>query len=307
VWRETSRIGTELDTDRVIAGLAHGQWGVVARRQLMAEGVTERMIHRRLASGRLVPLYRGVYAVGHDRLRREGRWLAAVLAVPGSVLSHRDAAGLHGLRPANHREVDVTVARGAARQRGIRIHRTRVLDARDVTTVERIPVTTVARTLVDLAGMVPADHVSKVLREAERQQVLDVRAIDEVLARTRGRRGPGHERITDALAELAQLGTTLRSPLEVAFARLVRQAGLPKPHANARVAGMEVDAHWPADRLIVELDGWEHHRAREAFQRDRVRDRELMAAGHRVVRFTHDDVARRPDHVVETLRRLGIR
>jgi predicted transcriptional regulator of viral defense system len=289
--------------DRVLAALAAEQHGVVVRRQLLDAGLTREMIRGRLASRHLLPLHRGVYAVGHRRLRREGFWLAAVLAAgPGALLSHREAAALHGLRPAQRTTVDVTVA---ARRRvpGIQVHRVERLHVEDATTVDGIPVTSVARTLADLAAVVSAQALRKALEEAERSHRLDARAIELVLRRTRGRNGRGHERIRTALAELAATGTTVtRSPLEDRFLSLLDAHGLPRPLANASIDGMEVDMCWPQHRLVVELDGWAYHRSRQAFQRDRTRSNDLQAAGWTVLRFTHDDVVRRP---AATARRIA--
>jgi predicted transcriptional regulator of viral defense system len=289
--------------DRVIAALAAGQHGVVTRRQLFDAGLTRRMVERRVASRHLVLLHRGVYAVGHRRLRREGHWLAAVLAAgPGAALSHREAAALHGLRSADRTTVDVTVA-GQRRVRGVQLHRVARLDAADTTVVDAIPVTTVARTLVDLAAAVQPRALRKALEEAERSHRLDVRAIEAVLARTRGRNGASHARIRAALAELARTGTTVtRSRLEDRFLALLDVHGLPRPSANAWTAGMEVDAAWPAARLAVELDGWDSHKTRQAFQRDRTRSNDLQAEGWTVLRFTHADVVHRSD---ETAARVG--
>ncbi len=284
------------------------QWGVVARSQLLAAGLTRKAVEVRLESGRLVPLHRGVYAVGHARLRREGYWLAAVLAVgPGAVLSHREAAALHGVRPTSRPTIDVTTTRRGARLKGVDVHGVRSLDSADITAVAGIPVTTVARTLVDLAAVVNAESLAKAFSEAERMQTLDLRAIHAARARTTGRTGQGPRRLAAALQELEAQATTLtRSPLEVSFKTLIDRAGLPKPQTNMRLEGHEVDACWPDRRLVVELDGWHYHRTRRAFQRDRQRDQELMAAGYKVVRFTHHDVTGRPAHVVDTLRRLGV-
>jgi predicted transcriptional regulator of viral defense system len=140
--------------DEVLRTLAARQHGVVARRQLLAAGLTSKMIERRAAGRQLVALHRGVYAVGHDRLRREGWWMAAVLAAgPGARLSHRDAAALHGFRPpGDHVRWEVTTPGRASSTRTIRVYGTVALDAEDVTSVDGIPVTSVARTLVDLAG-----------------------------------------------------------------------------------------------------------------------------------------------------------
>jgi len=301
-------MGTQAHTDRVIAALAARQWGVVARRQVLDAGLSRKVVANRVRSGHLVGLHRGVYAVGHARLRREGRWLAAVLAVgPGAVLSHRDAAGLHGLRPANHVRVDVTTTRQPRAIDGIAIHRTTVLDAQDITTVSGIPVTTVARTLVDLAGVVPHDHLTKAIKEAERQHTFDLRQVEAALTRTRGRTGRGHRALKQAIEEYAALGLSATdSALEDAFHRLVKSSGLPSPATNSYVEGFKVDAVWRTQRVAVELDGWAHHHTRHSFEKDRERDQKLTAAGWRVVRFTHRQVTSRPDRVISTLRRLGL-
>jgi predicted transcriptional regulator of viral defense system len=191
-------------TTRVpLAALAERQHGVVARRQLTAIGLTPSMIKARVAAGTLIRLHPGVYALGHRRLRVEGQWLAAVLACgAGAALSHRDAAALQGLRPSNRSRIDVTTTRRLrSRRPGIEVHHSAVLDARDLTTVEGIPVTTVARTLVDLANVVPSDSLAKALREAEHLRSVDVRDLHETLTRTRHRPGPGHARLTAVLEE----------------------------------------------------------------------------------------------------------
>jgi very-short-patch-repair endonuclease/predicted transcriptional regulator of viral defense system len=292
--------------DAVVRDLADHQHGVVARRQLLEAGLTSDMVKNRLERGQLLPLHRGVYAVGHRRLRREGHWLAAVLAVgPGAVLSHRDAAALHGIRPANRPTIDVTTAARGRRDRpGITLHRATFHTA-DITILDAIPVTTVARTLVDLATTVPPDHLAKALSEAERLQLLDLDALKATRVRTYGRHGTGDRVLRKALAEHAKLGTTLtRSSLEDRFATLVRRAGLRNPLANLQLHGIEVDALWPEQRLVVELDGYAYHHTRRAFQRDRTKDALLATAGYTVVRFTHDDVVRRPERVANTLAEL---
>jgi very-short-patch-repair endonuclease len=296
------------DTDRVIGALAARQWGVASRGQLLEAGLSPTAVRHRVRGGHLLRLHRGVYAVGHARLRREGSWLAAVLAVgPGAVLSHRDAAGLHDLRPANHARIDVTTTANRPDEPGIQVHRTRSLDAQDITTLSGIPVTTVARTLVDLAYTVPYDHLAKAVREAERQRTFDLRNVQAALARTRGRRGPGHGALKAAIAECAAFEQHhTRSPLEDAFLRLVRGNGLPLPSTNALVEGFQVDAVWRTQHVAVELDGWTDHQTRRAFEADRERDAVLMAAGWRVIRVTHRQLTERPDRVVHLLRRLGI-
>jgi len=298
----------QTDTHRAIGRLAARQWGVVARRQLLAAGLSPTAIRDRVRSGHLLALHPGVYAVGHARLRREGYWLAAVLAVgPGAALSHRDAAGLHDLRAANHARIDVSTAGHPRASAKIAIHRTRTLDAQDITTVRGIPVTTVARTLVDLAGTVPHDHLTKAIKEAERRSAFDLTQVEAALARTRGRRGPGHRALNEALAERRALEATFtRSPLEDAFLPLLRDRGLPIPATNATIEAIQVDAVWHSQRIAVELDGWQDHGTRRAFERDRERDAILTAAGWRIVRFTYRQVTQGPDAVIETLRRLGL-
>lgn len=302
-------IPTPTHTDQAIAGLAARQWGVVARSQLLDAGVPRTTIGDRVRNGRLIQLHRGVYAVGHRQLRREGCWLAAVLAVgPGAVLSHRDAAGLHDLRAANHIRVDVSTTRQPRAIRGVAIHRTRTLDARDITTVRGIPTTTVARTLVDLAGVVSHTHLARAIKEAELRNAFDLATVEAAMVRTRGRRGPGLRALREAIQERKELSAThTHSILEDAFLRLLRGASLPIPATNANVEGLWVDAAWRVHRLVVELDGWASHHTRQAFEVDRERDATLTAAGWRTVRFTYAHVVGRPDHVVSTLRRLGIR
>lgn len=283
----------------MVAALAEGQHGVVARRQLLDAGIAASTIDDRIASGRLVRLHRGVYAVGHAHLRREGFWLAAVLAVgPAAALSHRDAAALHGLRPSNGARVDVTTPAKRRATARIRVHGERSLAPADVTTVSGIPVTTVSRTLVDLAEVLALDALAKALGEAERRGALDTRGIEGTLARVRGRRGPCAATLRAALADLARHGAQLtRSELEDRFLALLAARGIPRPATNAYVEGYEGDAVWPTARLVVELDGWDAHKTRRAFQHDRAKGNALTQAGWTVLRFTHDDVVRRPDEV----------
>jgi very-short-patch-repair endonuclease len=290
--------------DAVIARLADRQYGVVARAQLLAAGVGNRAIGDRLARSILAPLHRGVYAFGHRRLRAEGRWLAAVLAAgPGAVLSHRDAAALHGLRPSQSTKVTVSTAADVRSTSALWVRRRRRLTSDDVTVVRAIPVTSAARTLVDLAPMLTAAQLGSALGEAERRGLLDPQAVQAALARVRGRHGHGHARLTDALRAHAHAGAVLlRSPLEERFLDLVLAAGLPRPQLNAPVAGREVDAVWEAQRVVVELDGWAHHSGRQAAVRDREKTNRLQLAGFVVLRFLHGDLVARPAHVASAIR-----
>jgi very-short-patch-repair endonuclease len=281
--------------------LAERQYGVVARAQLRALGLSNSAIRERVRQGRLQRLHRGVYAVGHRALRPEGRMLAAVLACgPGAVLSHRSAAALWGLRPSDRVRVDVTTAaHGGTGQSGIDLHRVRSLDPADVTEHRGIPVTTVARTFVDLAGVVEKPALQRALNQAEILHLYDHAAFIETLDRSNGRRGAQALR-----AGLASPPAFTRSELEAQFLTLCRQHSLPQPLLNAAVCGYEVDFLWRQARLIVETDGYAYHRTRQAFEGDRRRDAELKRAGYEVLRVTYWQVRREPEWVASTVRAL---
>jgi very-short-patch-repair endonuclease len=287
--------------DLEIADLATRQHGVVGYRQLLWIGLGRRAIQYRVAAGRLHPLYRGVYAVGHRVMTLEGRWMAAVLACgQGAVLSHRDAAMLHGLRHSSRRDIDVTAVRGRARgQQGITIHRSRRLHPDDCIVEDGIPVTTIARTLLDLAEMLTPHQLARVAEEAERLGLFDLRALDELMGRSRGRRGL--KPLTAVIAQMRPFVPMTRSELERAFLDLVRAAGLPEPAMNLWVEGYEVDAMWSEQRLIVELDGGTYHGTTAARRRDPIRDARLQLAGFRVVRVSDEWVQQDPDGVVAVL------
>jgi Protein of unknown function (DUF559) len=274
--------------DVAVAEVAGRQWGVVSVVQLLAVGLTWAGVVRRVRAGRLRRVHRGVYAVGHRVLRRGGCWMAAVLACgEGAVLSHRSAAAHWELLGSAAALIDVTAPATRHGLPGIRLHRSRFLDARDSTTLHGIAITTVPRTLLDLAATVPPHRLERALAQAQRLRLYDQRAITDLLARSNGHRGTA----ALATATCREDPKWTRSELESWFLTLVRDAGLPEPLVNASLAApdhppLEVDFHWPTHRLVVELDGWETHRTRAAFEQDRTRDAALTAAGWRVVRFT---------------------
>jgi putative AbiEi antitoxin of type IV toxin-antitoxin system/uncharacterized protein DUF559/transcriptional regulator with AbiEi antitoxin domain of type IV toxin-antitoxin system len=288
---------------RAAAELAARQWGVVSVEQLRACGVGRGAVEKAVRSGRLHRLYRGVYAVGHSHIGREGRRLAAVLACGDeAVLSHRSAASHWGLLDTHTGRIDVTAPRSRAGVPGIRLHTARSLTAQDTTTHEGIPITSVARTLLDLAATTRPDRLERALAQAERLQLYDGNAIRDVIGRSNGHRGKAA--LTQATAQEPKL---TRSELEAIFLSLVREAGLPEPEANLPLAAhdhprLEPDFYWPTYRLVVETDGWETHRTRSAFTRDRRRDAALVAAGWRVMRFTYDDVEYNGATVIDRLR-----
>jgi very-short-patch-repair endonuclease len=286
-----------------VAEVAAAQYGVVSFAQLRAVGLGRGAVEKAVRGERLIRLHTGVYAVGHRVLRVEGGRLAAVLACgEGAVLSHRSAAAHWELLPTARTLVDVTTPRTRRRVPGIDVHRSRSLDARDTTTHQGIPITTVSRTLLALAATIHAGRLETALAQAERLQLYDQRAITDLLQRANGH--PGKATLAQATAGEPKL---TRSELEQRFLALVRKAGLPEPLSNHVLADLdhqrhEVDFYFPAHRLVVELDGWDTHRTKAAFKSDRRRDAALTSIGYRVMRFTYDDVVHDPNTVVERLR-----
>jgi hypothetical protein len=287
-----------------IAELAGRQHGVIARRQLQRLGVDYAGIRRRVAAGTLHPLHGGwVYAMTRSPLSRQGRYLAAVMACgSGARLSHRAAADLWGIRPASV-SPEVTVPEVSRHVPGVRIHRTRMLDPRDFTELG-IPVTSVARLLLDLAAVLSAPDLEVVIDRAERQSLFDLTAVVDVLERGRRKKGAGTLRKVMAAYE----ASTQKSGLERTSKTLLRTAcDIPSPFFNALVEGEsrthEVDVLWEAHRLAVQLDGHEFHRTRRDRERDALSDGDLELAGYRVMRLTWDDVNVNGER---TLRRLRL-
>ncbi len=272
----------------------------MSRAQLLGLGLGRGAIDARIRSGQLIVVHRGVYAVGHARLSQHGVWMAAVLAHgEDAVLSHGSAAALWGLIDAAPPPVDVTSAQGRPGRPGIRLHRS-VLDPTERRRRHAIPVTSVARTLLDTAELAPAPLFRRAFEQADRLGLLRLGELEEVCRRGEGRHGLAAVR--NLIGEERD-GFT-RSPLEDRFSALCREHGLPAPARNVRLLGHEVDALWVDRRLVVELDGFAYHRHRAAFERDRARDAALQAAGYRVIRFTHRRLAREPAEVAQQLRAL---
>ena len=286
--------------DLAIGALAERQHGVVGRRQLLELGLGSGAIDRRLKLGRLRPVHRGVYTIGHRLLTQDGRWMAAVLACGRhAVLSHRAAAALWGMRGGTH--VEVTVPCGRRGRDHIRVHRA-TLPPDERTTHRGIPTTTVPRTLLDLSAVVGRRHLRAALREAEHQRLTDPLSLRDLIARYRRR--PGIATVRALLAEASIGARIIRSELEERFQDFLIRAGLPLPQTNAVVEGFEVDCVWPEQRLIVELDGHATHSPAHAFEVDRARDRRLEAAGWRVIRITWRQLVQEPQLVEADLRRL---
>jgi hypothetical protein len=291
-----------------MVALAERQHALITLSQLQLHGLGKAAVAKRAKDGRLYRVHRGVYAVGRPSLTQCGRWMAAVLAYgPTAVLSHRSAAAVHGLRPDNRAKADVTLPSSSVKPRlGIEVHRSITLTAADVTEVDGIPCTTVARTLVDLGEDVDQQAVERAVGQAEVLGVFDGEAVEDALKRAGPRRGAG---LLSAVLEDFREPTLTRRELEARFLALCRQGSLPSPAVNAWVTlpgggSYQADFLWRAERLIVETDSRSFHSHRAAFESDRLRDQRLTLAGFTVVRFTWRQVVREPGRVTRTVARL---
>jgi Transcriptional regulator, AbiEi antitoxin/Protein of unknown function (DUF559) len=283
--------------ERKLAALADKQHGVLARRQLLGAGLGPRTIRRRVETGRLCRVHREVYAFGRERLTQRGKWLAAVFACgEGAVLSHRSAAALWGLMEWSAPEV--TAPRGRQRQ-SIAIHECG-LHPDERTSLDLIPVTTVARVLLDLAEVVDMRTLKWAFEEADRRGLVESQALEGVYACGLGRRGLKPFR---RVIEETRMPDSC-SPLEDRVLELCHDYDLPMPKTNVTVLDREVDALWPEQKLMVEADSFEFHRHRKAFEEDRARDAAMQVAGYRVVRLTHRRLKREPAKVAAELRHL---
>jgi hypothetical protein len=279
-----------------IAALADRQHGVVALRQLQLLDLSKSAVSKRARRGRLHRIHRAVYAVGRSQLTGRGHWMAAVLACgPRAVLSHRSAAGLWGLTADSRRKSDISLPNPSARtKQAIEVHRSVTLTTEDVTTVDGIPCTTVARTLVDLGDVANRRAVERAVEQADVLRLFDLHEVEQAIERAGPRRGTGL--LTSVLNDLS--GPTLTaSDLEEAFLALCREAALPAPEVNVWMTlpdgtPAKIDFLWRAERLAVETDGGPFHRTRQSRERDAKRDQLLRVMAFEPVRFTDRQVAR---------------
>ena len=283
---------------RRIARTASSQHGCVTRRQLLAAGVSAAAIHRRVQSGLLFVEYRGVYRVGHRAPSLEARYLAAVLACgEGAVLLGRAAAYLMRLIKGSVPRPEV-LARTARRVPGIRARRTRGLDPSDAWVFNGIPVTTVPRTLVDLAAVLSRKPLGRAFHEAVVLYGTSPSEVEAVLARRPTSPGAG-------LLRRVMYGDRLTlSRLEERFLELLRREGLPLPQTNRRAGGRWLDCRWPEYRLAVELDSYRYHGSRHAWEQDHRRERLIRLSGDEFRRYTRDDVMVAPALMLRELRQL---
>jgi very-short-patch-repair endonuclease len=286
-----------MSAEAVAADLAARQQGMVTFEQLLDAGLSERTIRTRVAGGWLTRRHAGVYQLGVFA-GPFGAEAAVLLACgPDAVISHRTAAGLWRLI-AREGPIHVSVPGSVGRRRdGIRSHRATLKDD-EIITRHGIRVTTPARTLLDLAPSMPERQLDRLVEEV---QVQNLATRDDVLRTVaEGANRPGIRKLAAIVGSPDEPAFT-RSEAERLLVELVRAAGLPRPRTNARVAGFEVDAVWPADKLVVEVDGWTYHGTRQAFERDRRRDGRLLVAGYRVLRITWRQLTREPARVTAML------
>lgn len=288
------------EATRLIRELAECQHGVVAHRQLMTLGLGEGLVQSRLGGGRLMPLHRGVYALGHRRLSRRGEWLAAVLAcADGAVLSHGSAAHLWDIR-GSRGPIEVTRLSGHRKPHGVRLHQTRSLPASDRTVESGIPVTTIERTLLDISGRLDDRQLEYALVAADRSRRLRWAELRRVLDAGGGKKG--RRRLNRVAGRVDPSAADALSPLEIDFLALCREASIPLPQVNVMVEGRVVDFLWPGARLIVETDGWKFHDGRTAFERDHESTVALTVAGYTVHRATARMLRRNPDPFLNLVR-----
>jgi very-short-patch-repair endonuclease len=292
------------DFDRLNAGLAERQHGTVTRWQLLDLGLSSSAIDRRVASGRLHILYRGVYAVGDRCLPPLGHLAAAVYATGrDAVASHRSAAALHGIR-AHTGAPEVTGRPGSKAKDGIHLKQA-LLQPDEITVVAGIRVTTAARTLLDLGAM-GNDIVEKAVRQAEFLALFDLAEVSRLLERYPNRRGTA--RLREAIRVVADSEVRTRSDMETSFWTLVLDANLPEPEMNGTIElgamTIEADAVWRDAKLIVELDSRQAHATRHGFENDRERDRVAALRSWLVIRVTWRQLNEQPERIVDDVRRL---
>jgi very-short-patch-repair endonuclease len=278
------------DVERAIARIAGRQDNVIGRQQLLGAGIGRGALAHRVASGAWQRLHLNVYLLGPAPPSLMARARAAALTCgAGAVVSHRSAAEMLGLLPEGGGDVHVTVAgRNVAPRQGVKRHRVAAFAPGEVTKMRGIPLTSVARTICDLAATEPGAGVETAFQEALYRRIVTTRALAKVLERQPRRRGAA---VIRALLDDPRL---TRSERERILLRLIDQAELPRPLTNIKLHGYLVDAYWPQQRLVLEFDGWRGHGHRHAFERDRKRDQVMLANGVRSMRVTDRHLEHEP-------------
>lgn len=285
--------------DGILRELANGSHGVVTRREMLVAGVTRHEIGSRIRRGGLIPIHRGVFRVGHCAPSLEARYLAAVKACGDrSLLAGRAAAYLYRLLKGSPSLPEVLTP-SQRRPEGVITHRARRQDAADRTVWRAIPVTTVPRTLVDLAGGLQEEALARAVHEADTRYHATPDRVEKVLARRHNWPGAGKLR----RVIWGEVPVTL-SKLESRFLDRLRAARVPQPEVNRRAGNRYVDCRWPEQHLTVELDGYRYHHTRHAWEQDRHREREARARGDEFRRYTWTDVTEDSGPMLADLRAL---
>lgn len=286
--------------ERRIAALASRQHATVARRQLLRLGVSARVIDRLITAGFLIPVYRGVFLVGHRAAPPLAHEMAAVLCYRGpAAVSHASAGAMLEITARPSGVIHLTVERGIRARLGIALHYS-PLDPGEIRRHQGIPVTNPARTLLDLGACLRPDEFERAAAEAWAKRLVRRSELQSQVDRNPHRPG------TPALRALLELDTDparTRSNAEMLLLRLIRDAGLPEPETNVHVGPHEVDCIWRAQKLVIEFDSWTFHSSRRAFENDRRTDAALLALGYRVLRITWRRLTREPRAVVALLDR----
>jgi very-short-patch-repair endonuclease len=271
----------------VIERLTDRQLGHVTRAQLLAHGMSQQAIRTRIRRGDLIRVHHGVYAVGHVPKHAHARSLAAVLACgDGAALSHAAAAALWDVLewPAT---LEVTASSYHRRKR-ITTHRSSTLTAKDIRKRHGVPVTSPARTVLDLQPRLTDARLQRVVNDLRIAGHLSKTAFSDLCARS-----------TKVNALLGDSERPTRSPPEDRFKAFLTRRGLPHPEFNVTIDGREVDALYREQKLIVEIDSWDYHGDRPAFRRDRRKDGRALASGYRTLRVVTDQL---DDETAETIR-----
>ena len=272
----------------------------MTRPQLLALGLTAGGVRHLIVSGRLIHVHAGVYAMGHANTTPVARAFAAVLACgDGALLSHGSAATLWGFNKYWDEPFEVTVWRSQRRRPGIKIHRSRVLTDSDRDCQLGVPVTSPARTAIDIAPGLNDKRLTRVVNDGRHARLLHLDDLVDVLDRNPTH--PGTKRLRRFVD--APTGPT-RSELEDQFVAFCSRYGLPAPVTNTCVLGYEVDVLFPAERVIVEIDSWEFHRFRDSFEGDRNRDADLLAGDYITIRITDERMKQTPDHEAARLKTI---
>jgi len=285
-----------MPVDRGVLALAARQHGVVSAAQLADAGCGRHWIAHRLATGWLNRRHRGVYLVGPLEAPFSAAMAAVLACGDGALLSHHPAAVLCGFRPPPVHLMHVTVRRDVRSRAGIRVHRVTGLDPRDAARRRGIPVTSAARTLLDLAATNTRRDLNRAVDEARIHRLVTSDSLNKQCSRYP--RHPGTPALRDAIRTEPKL---IRSEAERRLLELIRAARLPEPLTNARAGRYEVDFLWLHQRLIVEVDGYAFHSERSSFERDRRKDAELTLAGFRILRITWRQIVEEPEATVAIL------